>query len=147
MEESVLLERLAELPIPLQPNPALLEHARNVPRACRPHSRPHNRVRRLDEVRVPPHALVRCVDPLRRRGLPVRSLDDDRVPRGDLPVNLRDDQPEPRRRQAQVVADLQWQTVQEEDKQNQELLDLSNQILELTKGIHAQAPDKPPAPE
>jgi hypothetical protein len=36
----------------------------------------------------------------------------------------------------QVVADLQWQTVQEEDKQNQELLDLSNQILALTKGIH-----------
>jgi uncharacterized membrane protein len=28
MEQSVLLERLAELPIPLQPNPALLEHAR-----------------------------------------------------------------------------------------------------------------------
>ena len=27
MEQSVLLERLAELPIPLQPNPALLEHA------------------------------------------------------------------------------------------------------------------------
>jgi uncharacterized membrane protein len=37
----------------------------------------------------------------------------------------------------QVVADQQWQTVKEEDKQNQELLDLSNQILELTKLIHA----------
>jgi uncharacterized membrane protein len=36
----------------------------------------------------------------------------------------------------QVVADLQWQTVREEDKQNQQLLDLSNQILELTKAIH-----------
>ena len=36
-----------------------------------------------------------------------------------------------------VVADQQWQTVKEEDKQNQELLDLSNQILELTKAIHA----------
>jgi len=37
----------------------------------------------------------------------------------------------------QVVADLQWQTVQEEDKQNQQLLDLSQQILELTKAVHA----------
>jgi uncharacterized membrane protein len=39
----------------------------------------------------------------------------------------------------QVVANLQWQTVQEEDKQNQQLLDLSNQILELTKAVHAYA--------
>ena len=37
----------------------------------------------------------------------------------------------------QVIADQQWQTVQEEDKQNQELLDLSNQILDLKKAIHA----------
>ena len=37
----------------------------------------------------------------------------------------------------QVVANLQWQTVQEEDKQNRQLLDLSNQILELTKAIEA----------
>ena len=39
----------------------------------------------------------------------------------------------------QVVADLQWRTVQEEDKQNQQLLDLSNQILELTKAVHEYA--------
>jgi uncharacterized membrane protein len=37
----------------------------------------------------------------------------------------------------QVIADQQWQTVREEDRQNQELLNLSNQILELTKAIHA----------
>jgi len=37
----------------------------------------------------------------------------------------------------QVVANLQWKTVQEEDKQNQELLDLSRQILELTRAVHA----------
>ena len=37
----------------------------------------------------------------------------------------------------QVVADQQWATVQDEDKQNQELLDLSRQILELTKQLHA----------
>ena len=39
----------------------------------------------------------------------------------------------------QVVADLQWRTVQEEDRQNVQLLDLSNQILELTKAVHAYA--------
>jgi uncharacterized membrane protein len=37
----------------------------------------------------------------------------------------------------QVIANQQWLTVKEEDKQNQELLALSNQILELTKAIHA----------
>jgi uncharacterized membrane protein len=37
----------------------------------------------------------------------------------------------------QVIADQQWQTVREEDKQNEELLKLSHQILELTKAIHA----------
>jgi uncharacterized membrane protein len=39
----------------------------------------------------------------------------------------------------QVIADQQWQTVKEEDDQNQQLLDLSNQILELTKAIHTYA--------
>jgi len=38
----------------------------------------------------------------------------------------------------QVIADQQWKTVQEEDDQNRELLDLSHQILELTKEVHAQ---------
>jgi len=37
----------------------------------------------------------------------------------------------------QVVANLEWKTVQEEDRQNEELLQLSNQILELTKAIHS----------
>jgi len=39
----------------------------------------------------------------------------------------------------QVVADQQWQTVPEEDQQNRELLDLSNQILDLTKAVHPYA--------
>ncbi len=43
----------------------------------------------------------------------------------------------------QVVADQQWQTVKEEDKQNQELLNLSNQILELTKAIHTYTSPQP----
>jgi uncharacterized membrane protein len=39
----------------------------------------------------------------------------------------------------QVAANQQWQMVQEEDKQNVELLELSHQILELTKAVHAYA--------
>ena len=37
----------------------------------------------------------------------------------------------------QVIADQQWKTVQEEDKQNVELLDLSRQILSLTEEVHS----------
>ena len=37
----------------------------------------------------------------------------------------------------QVLADQQWTTVQDEDKQNVQLLDLSNQILTLTREVHA----------
>jgi uncharacterized membrane protein len=39
----------------------------------------------------------------------------------------------------QVIADQQWQTVQEEDRQNVQLLQLSEQILDLTKAVHAYA--------
>jgi uncharacterized membrane protein len=39
----------------------------------------------------------------------------------------------------QVIADQQWTTVQEEDKQNDELLDLSRQILALTKEVRSLA--------
>jgi uncharacterized membrane protein len=37
----------------------------------------------------------------------------------------------------QAIADAEWKTVQEEDQQNRELLTLSNQILALTKEVHA----------
>jgi uncharacterized membrane protein len=37
----------------------------------------------------------------------------------------------------QVIADAQWKTVQEEDRQNKELLDLSEQILALTKEVRS----------
>jgi uncharacterized membrane protein len=39
----------------------------------------------------------------------------------------------------QVLADHQWTTVQEEDRQNVELLDISRQILALTKEVRALA--------
>jgi uncharacterized membrane protein len=45
----------------------------------------------------------------------------------------------------QAIADQQWETVKEEDRQNQELLELSRQILDLTKAIHADSTARPPA--
>jgi uncharacterized membrane protein len=39
----------------------------------------------------------------------------------------------------QVIADQQWQTVKDEDLQNEELLALSRQILDLTKAIHTSS--------
>jgi len=39
----------------------------------------------------------------------------------------------------QVIANEQWNMVKEEDWQNRDLLALSNQILELTKAVHAYA--------
>ena len=44
-----------------------------------------------------------------------------------------------------LIADQQWQTVKEEDRQNEELLELSRQILDLTKAIHAGTPRQPAA--
>jgi uncharacterized membrane protein len=45
----------------------------------------------------------------------------------------------------QVIADQQWQTVQEEEQQNERLLRLSNEILDLTKQIHAASATATPA--
>jgi uncharacterized membrane protein len=45
----------------------------------------------------------------------------------------------------QAIADQQWQTVKDEDRQNEELLELSHQILELTKAIHADSTQRPVA--
>jgi uncharacterized membrane protein len=42
----------------------------------------------------------------------------------------------------QALADQEWRTVQEEDQQNRELLDLSNEILALTKQVHAFAAEQ-----
>jgi hypothetical protein len=36
-----------------------------------------------------------------------------------------------------VIADAQWKTVQEEDRQNKELLALSRQILKLTQEVRS----------
>ena len=39
----------------------------------------------------------------------------------------------------QVLADQEWRTVKDEDQQNKQLLDLSEQILALTKQVEAYA--------
>jgi uncharacterized membrane protein len=38
----------------------------------------------------------------------------------------------------QVQADQEWRTVREEDRQNDELLSLSREILKLTKDVHSR---------
>jgi hypothetical protein len=46
----------------------------------------------------------------------------------------------------QALADHQWQTVQEEEQQqNEDLLQVSNQILELTRATHAMTAARAPA--
>jgi uncharacterized membrane protein len=42
----------------------------------------------------------------------------------------------------QVLADHQWQLVQEEEQQNEELLSISRQILDLTKEVHSVTRDQ-----
>jgi uncharacterized membrane protein len=42
----------------------------------------------------------------------------------------------------QVIADEQWKTVKEEDKQNVQLIKLSEQILELTKEVRTATSDR-----
>jgi uncharacterized membrane protein len=42
----------------------------------------------------------------------------------------------------QLLADQEWKTVEEEDRQNEELLALSRQILGLTEELHTLAADR-----
>ena len=140
MEQSALLERLAELPIPLQPNPALLEHARE--RAESVQNRIADRITAfagsmkfvylhllwfgawiIFGVEGYPYGLLTMIVSLEAIFLSTFVM---------ISQNRADSK-------RSVVADLQWQTVQEEDTQNRELLNLSSQILELTKAIHEQA--------
>src|SRR6478672_8270011 len=86
---------------PAPVNPALIKHEQaRRPRRAKSDSRHDYALRRLYDVRLRAHNLVRGVDRLARRALPVRAVDDDRVPGGNLLVDVRLDQPEPRRRQA-----------------------------------------------
>ena len=44
----------------------------------------------------------------------------------------------------QVLADHQWEIVQEEETQNEQLLKISQQILDLTKAVHEMTVPRPP---
>ena len=136
VQESVLLKRVSQLPI--EPNPALVEHARQ--RAESVQNRVADRITAFSGsmrfvyihllwfgcwigfgVEKYPYGLLTMIVSLEAIFLSTFVM---------ISQNRAD-------AKRQVVADQQWQTVREEDKQNQDLLDLSNQILELTKAIHA----------
>jgi uncharacterized membrane protein len=142
MEESVLLERLSKLS--LERNPALLEHARE--RAESVQNRIADRITAFAgsmrfvylhilwfgcwigfSVEGYPYGLLTMIVSLEAIFLSTFVM---------ISQNRAD-------AKRQVVADLQWRTVREEDKQNQQLIDLSNQILDLTKAIHAFTASRP----
>jgi len=137
MDQSVLFERLSNLS--LEPNPALLAHARE--RAESVQNRIADRITSFAgsmrfvylhivwfgcwigfSVEGYPYGLLTMIVSLEAIFLSTFVM---------ISQNRAD-------AKRQVVADLQWQTVREEDTQNRQLLELSQQILELTKAIHSQ---------
>jgi uncharacterized membrane protein len=148
MEQSVRLERVSHLP--LEPNPVLLEHAKERAESAQ------NRV--ADLITAFAGSMLFVYIHIGWFSLWI-GLGVEKYPYGLLTmivsleaiflstfVMISQNRADAKR---QVIADQQWQTVKEEDTQNQELLDLSNQILELTKAIHSQttATGGPSAPQ
>jgi uncharacterized membrane protein len=138
MDESMLLERLNKLP--LQANPALMEHARR--RAENVQNRIADQITAfagsmmfvylhiiwfgswiIFRVEHYPYGLLTMIVSLEAIFLSTFVM---------ISQNRAD-------AKRQVIADQQWQTVREEDRQNEELLHLSNEILNLTKAIHSYA--------
>ena len=137
MEQSVHLQRAAHLP--LEPNPVLLEHAKE--RAESVQNRIADQITNFAGsmrfvylhiiwfaswigfgVESYPYGLLTMIVSLEAIFLSTFVM---------ISQNRAD-------AKRQVVANLEWKTVREEDRQNRELIDLSNQILELTKAIHAK---------
>ncbi len=142
MEQSVHLQRAAHLP--LEPNPVLLEHAKE--RAESVQNRIADRITAfagsmrfvylhvvwfgcwiLFGVEGYPYGLLTMIVSLEAIFLSTFVM---------ISQNRAD-------AKRQVVANQQWKTVKGEDQQNRELIDLSNQILELTKAIHAYTNPQP----
>jgi uncharacterized membrane protein len=136
MEQSVLLQRLSHLP--LEPNPALLEHARKRAESVQ------NRI--ADKITAFAGSMAFVYIHVIWFGCWI-GFGVEKYPYGLLTmivsleaiflstfVMISQNRADAKR---QVVADLEWRTVREEDKQNRQLIDLSNQILELTKAIHS----------
>src|SRR5437773_11111488 len=137
MEQSALLQRVSRLP--LEPNPILVEHAKERAESVQ------NRI--ADQITTFAGSMwfvyihivwFGCWIGLGVEGYPyglltmIVSLEAIFL---STFVMISQNRADAKR---QVVADQQWQTVQEEDRQNQDLLKLSNQILELTRAIHAR---------
>jgi uncharacterized membrane protein len=138
MDDSMLLERLNKLP--LQANPALMEHARR--RAENVQNRIADQITAfagsmmfvylhiiwfgswiIFRVEHYPYGLLTMIVSLEAIFLSTFVM---------ISQNRAD-------AKRQVIADQHWQTVREEDRQNEELLHLSNEILNLTKAIHSYA--------
>ena len=139
MEHSAGLERVAHLPL-LEPNPVVVEHARQRAESVQ------NRI--ADQITSFAGSMRFVYIHVLWFGLWI-GLGAEKYPYGLLTmivsleaiflstfVMISQNRADAKR---QVIADQQWQTVKEEDSQNQQLLDLSNQILELTKAIHTYA--------
>ena len=137
MEQSNLLQRVSHFP-PLEPNPILLEHAKARAESVQ------NRI--ADSITKFAGSMLFVYIHVAWFGLWI-VLGVEKYPFGLLTmivsleaiflstfVMISQNRADAKR---QVIADQQWQTVKEEDTQNEELLQLSNQILELTKAIHA----------
>ncbi len=135
MEQSVLLQRVAHLSA--EPNPALVEHAKQRAESVQ------NRI--ADQITAFAGSMLFVYIHILWFGCWI-GFGVEKYPFGLLTmivsleaiflstfVMISQNRADAKR---QVVADQQWQTVKEEDKQNQELLDLSHQILELTKTVH-----------
>ena len=138
MEQSTLIERLSHLPA--EANPALLEHARKRAESVQ------NRI--ADRITTFAGSMAFVYIHIVWFGCWI-GLGVEKYPYGLLTmivsleaiflstfVMISQNRADAKR---QVVADQQWRTVKEEDTQNQELLDLSHQILELTKAVHDYA--------
>jgi len=142
MEQSVLLERLSHLP--LEPNPAVVEHARQRAESVQ------NRI--ADQITTFAGSMRFVYIHIVWFGCWI-GLRVEHYPYGLLTmivsleaiflstfVMISQNRADAKR---QVMADQEWQTVREEDRQNEELLKLSHQILELTKAIHSYASARP----
>jgi uncharacterized membrane protein len=136
MEHSVLVQRLAQLPH--DQNPAILEHAERRAKSVQ------NRI--ADQITAFAGSMWFVYIHIVWFGLWI-ALGAEKYPYGLLTmvvsleaiflstfVMISQNRADAKR---QVGANLQWKTVQEEDRQNEELLNLSNQILELTKAIRS----------
>jgi len=137
MDQSASLRRVSHFP-PLEPNPVLLEHAKERAESVQ------NRI--ADQITKFAGSMLFVYIHVLWFGLWI-GLGVEDYPFGLLTmivsleaiflstfVMISQNRADAKR---QVIADQQWQTVREEDHQNEELLRLSNEILVLTKAIHA----------